>query len=148
MQVSHELAPGLSHVPAWLYYAALSPVIPCFALSLLPAHVRQLVLTMPRFVPVGLAALVSLGWFVLAIYAAHAIVQHWRRHEPVYAAMDAWKLLVFAVCYYWAEGQIFPSLPAIEFAQVCFALGIMSQLFVLPILFDWFSRRYQHRTVA
>lgn len=143
MQAGDELGIGLNHVPGWLRFVAVSPALVSVALGLLPASVPQHLSASPRFVPYVLGGLVALGWLSLAACTARSIGEHGRLREPAYAAIDAWKVLLYGAGYYLAEGQLFPTLPALSLAQLFFTIGLLSSGLILPI-FDRYTRRHVH----
>jgi hypothetical protein len=144
VQVQAEIGLSLNHVPGWLRVAATTPALMSMALGWLPASVRA---SVPSFVVVVSGALTALGWLALVVCVARAVRWHWQDHEPAYAALDAWKVIVYwGALYYWAEGQLFPSLPAIGPAFAVFMIRLFITMLVVPIVFGWYSRRFQHRT--
>lgn len=151
MQAQDEFSLGFNHTPRWLDIVIGVLGIVCCALILLPL----LPFNSLRFVPsllgsatTVLGVLLGIAALVLIAFVARGILQHLRRRERMYAAVDAWKLLNYAGIFYYLEAQFFPTLPATVVVSACSVVGFLLTGLGLPIVSNWYSRRHARRAVA
>lgn len=149
MQTRDELSLGLYHLPRWLSIVIVvlgAMSVAFFSLPLLPDFSLRFAPSLPGSVPTVLGALWGVAAFVAMIYLARAILQHLRRRERLYAALDAWRLLCCGAIFYYIEGQLFPILPATGIVFVCSMVCVLLTGLGLPYVSNWYSRQHAHAT--